>query len=164
VGQGGTETGKLMKKWIAIPILALVATLVPLASTAQAWPIGQEGCTPGYWKNHPESWQRFSPDTTLGEFFTFPAELSDFADDTFLEALNYMGGDDLAGKTEILLRAAVAAVLNMSHHDVNYPYRPYSQPGNVRAIVNNALASLNEAKIINVAARLDAANNLGCPL
>lgn len=153
-----------MKKWMAIPVLALVAMLMPLASTAQAWPIGQEGCTPGYWKNHTEDWQRFTPDTTLGEFFTFPAELSQFADLTFLDALNLQGGSDLSGKTEILLRAAVAAVLNMAHGEVDYPYRPYSRPGNVQAIVNNALASLDEGKIVNIAAKLDAANNLGCPL
>jgi hypothetical protein len=153
-----------VKKWIAVPVLALVASLVPLVGTAQAWPIGQEGCTPGYWKTHPESWQRFTPDTTLGEFFTFPAELSAFEDLTFMDALNFQGGDDLSGKTEILLRAAVAAVLNMSHHDVDYPYRPYSRPGNVQSTVNLALASLDGAKIINLATKLDNANNLGCPL
>ena len=153
-----------MKKWIAVPVLAVLATVLPLAAPAQAWPIGNEGCTPGYWKNHTEDWQRFTTDTTLGEFFTFPAELSHFADDTFLEALNYMGGDDLSGKTEILMRAAVAAILNMAHHDVDYPLRPYSQPGNVQRMVNDALASLDEAVIVRTGSYLDKRNNLGCPL
>lgn len=153
-----------MRKILAVAAFALVATLLPFASPAKAWPIGQDGCTPGYWKNHTEAWQRFSPTTTLGEYFTFPAELADFADDTFLEALNYGGGPDLAGATEILMRAAVAAMLNMAHHDVDYPLRPYSQPGNVQKMVNDALASLDRDTIIKTASYLDKRNNLGCPL
>lgn len=153
-----------MRKWMGVVVVAVVASVVPLAGTAQAWPIGQDGCTPGYWKTHTEDWQRFATTTTLGEYFTFPAELSDFADDTFLEALGYMGGDDLAGKTEVLMRAAVAAMLNMAHHDVDYPLRPYSQPGNVQKMVNDALASLDEAAIVRTGSYLDKRNNLGCPL
>lgn len=153
-----------MRKFVAAAAMLIMATALPMAGTANAWPTGNEGCTPGYWKNHEEAWQRFTPDTTLGSFFTFPAELAGFEDLTFMDALNFQGGDTLSGKTEILLRAAVAAVLNMAHHEVDYPYRPYSQPGNVRQRVNDALASLNEATIISLATKLDNANNLGCPL
>jgi hypothetical protein len=43
----------------------------------------------------------------------------DGMDDTLLDALSYQGGDDTAGKAQILMRAAVAGVLNgmtMLHH------------------------------------------------
>ena len=119
-----------MKKWIAVPALDVLASNLPLAAPAHGWSVGNEGCTPGCWKNHPEDWQRFTPDTTLGEFFTFPADLSHFADDTLPEAR----------------------------------LRAYSQPGNVQRMVNEALASLDEATIDRTASYLDKRNNVGCPL
>ena len=78
---------------------------------------------------------------------------------TLLEALNFPGGDTLREKAQILLRAAVAALLNASHPDVNYPRSALE----VIDDVNNALASQNVVTIINLAEALDADNNLGSP-
>jgi len=57
---------------------------------------GQEGCTPGFWKNHPDCWECFTPTTLVGSVFMVPSELSDLADDTLIEALRYKGGTGLS--------------------------------------------------------------------
>ena len=145
-------------------VMAAMLTVVPLGSPAVATGIGNEGCTPGYWKNHPDSWEEYTPDTKLGDLWTFPAELSGFADWTMLDALNAQGGPGLDGATEILVRAATAAYLNAAHDGVGYPYRRFTSPGKLQHRINTALASLSRAKILDLATLLDTANNLGCPL
>ena len=68
------------------------------------------GCTPGYWKNHPEEWRCLDPDQVMNP----PnADLNDDGElDTFMDALNYKGGSGDIGAERILLRAGVAAYLN----------------------------------------------------
>lgn len=82
-----------------------------------------EGCTPGYWKQsqHFDSWPApYAPDTRLRDVFvTDPVTL--VPDDTFLDALNYGGGPGVDGAIRILLRAAVAALLNSTAPDVDFP-------------------------------------------
>jgi hypothetical protein len=48
-----------MRKGIATAVvLGLLSTTgVTLAGPAQAVNIGNEGCTPGYWKNHTSNWE-----------------------------------------------------------------------------------------------------------
>ncbi len=145
-------------------ILSAAVFSLAAASPASATNIGNEGCTPGYWKNHTDNWETYTPQTTLGSVFTIPAQLSDMADDTFLEALNYQGGSGVQGAAQILMRAAVAAFLNAAHEGLGYPYRRFSFPGNMLASVNKALASLDRPTMLRLAEKLDAANNLGCPL
>ncbi|MBA2488564.1 MAG: hypothetical protein H0V36_04470 [Chloroflexi bacterium] len=149
-------------------VAALAVGLVGGAAPASATRIGNEGCTPGYWKQaqHFDSWEEYSPSTTLASVFTLPAYFasSEYGDDTFLEALNYGGGSGLTSKARQLLRAAVAAFLNAASEDVGYPYRRFSDPGNMLASVNSALASQNQTTITNLKDDLDAKNNLGCPL
>ena len=145
-------------------LLALVLAAVAFSSPAGAHRIGNEGCTPGYWKNHTSNWQEYRPASKLGYNFAIPAALAGFRDDTFLQALRYKGGSGVNGAARILFRAAVAAHLNAAHEGVGYPYRRFQDPGHLRQQVNAALASLNRATMLDLAARLDAANNLGCPL
>jgi hypothetical protein len=59
-----------------------------------------------------------------------------------------------------LLRAAVAALLNSAHPDVDYPLTT----AQVITVVNAALASNSRVVMLNLANRLDADNNFGCPL
>ncbi len=59
-----------------------------------------------------------------------------------------------------MLRAAVAALLNSAHPDVDYP----RSTSDVIAAVNAALASNNRATMLNLASDLDRDNSLGCPL
>lgn len=148
----------------AMVVVGLVGALSPVGTlTANAVTIGEEGCTPGYWKNHTSNWEEYNTSTTLGSVFTFPASLSSLADDTFLEALKYGGGDTVLQKAQILLRHAVAAFLNAAHDGVGYPYRRFGNPFNIQAQVNAALASLDGDEMLDLKDVLEDANQLGCP-
>jgi hypothetical protein len=81
-------------------------------------------------------------------------------DATLLEALSFQGGPTVADAAQILLRAAVAALLNAASPNVDYPLTV----DQVIAEVNSALSSGDRAVILAEATRLDAFNNLGCPL
>jgi hypothetical protein len=155
-----------MKRLLAVLSAAVVLTvgLTVAATSAGATNIGEEGCTPGYWKNHTENWDEYSPARKLKQDFTFPAELAAYGEMTYLQALQGGGGSGVAGATKILMRASVAAFLNAAHEGVGYPYRRFTEPFNIQAQVNEALASLDRDTMLSLAATLDAANNLGCPL
>jgi hypothetical protein len=122
-----------------------------------------EGCTPGFWKvpQHHDSWVAtgFTTGQTLESVFDVPDSLG-LDERTLLQALSFKGGSTIDGAAEILLRAAVAAVLNASHPDVNYEFTL----AEVIADVNAALASGDRATILALASELDAANNAGCAL
>ncbi|MFB3787144.1 MAG: DUF4114 domain-containing protein [bacterium] len=123
-----------------------------------------EGCTPGYWKNHLDSWVAtgYSPTEYVSDVFgdDLPSILDDLMGKTLLQALSFGGGSGVTGGAKILLRAAVAALLNASHPDVDYPYAPQEIIDDVK----DALASNNRTTMLTLAAELDSANNLGCPL
>ena len=158
----------------ALLAVALVAGLVPFASTAGAVNIGYEGCTPGYWKNHVENWQEVTPDTTLGTLgvrvagWSFGTDNAAYGSWTILQALSAKGGTGISGATEILIRAGSAAWLNAAHEGVGYPYRRYSTGLDGRKplidLLNAALTSGSRSKMLSLATTLDNANNLGCPL
>jgi hypothetical protein len=130
-------------------------TTTPTTTTTP--PPGQEGCTPGFWKQpqHFDSWP-VSTSTLVGDVFT--AATGTFAATTLLDALSFQGGPGVDGATEILLRAAVAAYLNS--FAVDYPL----STAEVISQVNTALASGDRATMLALAATLDSNNNLGCPL
>ena len=130
--------------------------------------VAYEGCTPGAWKNRLldiGEWvpTGYSPDDVLKDVFTevgcWPA-YAPLKNRTLEDALGFPGGNTLREKAQILLRAAVAALLNASHPDVNYPMLE----AEVIVQVNAALATQNAVTIINLATALDDANNLGSPL
>ena len=116
-------------------------------------PPGDEGCTPGYWKNHTSSWQVYSTSTTLTSLFGVNALAG-----TLLDGLNFGGGAGVVGAKRILLRAASAALLNAVHTGVNYPAQ------DVIALVTSALNAGNRDAMLSLASSLDNDNNLGCPL
>jgi hypothetical protein len=76
------------------------------------------------------------------------------------QALAFPGGSSLTDAVQILLRQAVAAVLNAHHDSVAYP-RTVAE---ITLDVNNALASGSRSNMLSLAAALDGDNNLGCPL
>ena len=123
---------------------------------------GSQGCTPGYWKNHTDSWAAagYSPSQTILSVFSESWRHPALAGSTLHEALGFGGGAGVEGAAEILLRAAVAALLNGAHPGVDYP----RYASDVIANVNTALASGNRDTMLSLAAALDADNNLGCPL
>ncbi|MCC6075301.1 hypothetical protein ACFPTX_01620 [Pseudomonas sp. GCM10022188] len=120
-------------------------------------------CTPGFWKNSVGSWVGYSPSQTVDSVFSLPSGSisSELSGDTLLEALDYPGGGDLVGAARILLRAAVASLLNASHPDVDFPLTE----SEIVSQVNAALASGDRGTILTLASQLDNANNAGdCPL
>lgn len=157
-----------MLRKIATGAALAVAMTVLSTSAGSAATIGtDEGCTPGYWKNHTSSWMENEntsiPTTTTVTAAGFVVD-STSASATLLQALSYKGGSGLAGAERILMRAASAAWLNAAHEDIAYPYRRDRAPYEIVETVNDAIASGDRARMLAVAAELDEANNLGCPL
>jgi hypothetical protein len=130
-------------------------------TTTTTAPPGQEGCTPGFWKQpqHLDAWVGYSPDQTLESVFDVPDAFG-LDDVTLLAALSFEGGPTTADAAEVLLRQAVAALLNAASPDVDYPLTE----AEIVAQVNAALASGDRATILALAEELDTFNNLFCPL
>jgi hypothetical protein len=149
--------------------VALVATMLPvLASTAFANRIGNEGCTPGFWKNHPEAWQEYNPDTkTLARMFSqvpLPDDVKDAYGDTLaIDALDFEGGPGYLGAARILLRHAVAAYLNAASEDVAYPYRRHFGTGGEDSLDDQLAEAFagGRAAMLALKDKLAAANQLG---
>lgn len=119
-----------------------------------------EGCTPGYWKNHLNSWGSVSPTARVNSVFSGTYLDSKLGSATLQQALSFKGGSTLSGAQQILLRAAVAAYLNAASAGVDYPLT-------VQQVVDQVNAALNTTDrdyVINTASQLDSFNNLGCPL
>ena len=129
-----------------------------------------EGRTPGFWKNkglREDLWpDEYSPTETICYAFSVPSKYQDFNKDsecdTLIEALNYIGKggkeeDKDSGMARILLRAAVAALLNAAHDEVNYPLTVVQ----VVNQVDSALASGNPDTMETLKDELDGYNNLG---
>ena len=122
--------------------------------------LGDEGCTPGYWKNHEESWAAtgFTPGQTLESVFNVPDGFG-LDNVTLHAALSLSGGPGTQGSAQLLLHHAVAALLNASHPGVDYPRTAAS----IIADVNAALTG-SRAGMLALKNALDADNNRGCPL
>ena len=116
-----------------------------------------EGCSHGFWKNHHSHWQEYASSDLIGNIFTIPTLLNLLSDDTLEQALDYSGGDDLYGAARILLRNAVASLLNAVHSGVLYPMTE----SQVISEVDAALASEDRDIILNLEITLDNYNNLG---
>ena len=124
--------------------------------------LGNEGCTPGYWKQqqHADSWilTGYSPSQTLESVFDVPNSYN-LDNETLLEALSFSGGPTTADKAAMLLRHAVAALLNAESTGVDYGMAAST----IISQVNAALASNNAGTIQTLATTLDNLNNAGCP-
>jgi hypothetical protein len=123
---------------------------------------GDEGCTPGYWKNHTDAWAGtgYAPGQTAGSVFSGAAAFPSLAAKTLLQTLQGSGGPGLEGAAKVLLRAAVAALLNAGSSGVDYS----RTTAEILADTNAALTSGNRNTMLNLAMELDDDNNLGCPL
>jgi len=124
---------------------------------------GNEGCTPGYWKQpqHEDSWEGYYPKDLFVEIFgevitirwkekkgkPVPTE-----DPTLLQALQARGGGINA-----LARHAVAALLNASNPAVLY----YYSVDEVIQMTQDALGSGSYGPTKNL---FEEANEAGCPL
>jgi hypothetical protein len=145
-------TGDLTTRTATSYVNADMQRIFTFTNDYTAPPVGNEGCTPGYWKqdHHFDSWTNYAPgddfDTVFGVDFFNP-------DITLLDALN-LGGD----KTGInqLARHATAALLNAASGDVNSPM--------TEAEVIAAVQGATPATYQSVKNTLAANNELGCPL
>lgn len=132
---------------------------------------GDEGCTPGYWKNHNGFWS-FKSLRYVDVFFGGlgylgggdPALLAEIqaviGDLTLDDALSVRGN---RFKYEALLRHSAAAMLSASHPEVDYPLSPQD----VVASVRNAWRAWLDGDFNAVDGtknELDNFNNLGCDL
>lgn len=120
--------------------------------------VGVEGCTLGYWKvrQHHDSWPY--PYTTSSSLQTRFGPNA--FNDTLLAALNYKGGPGVNGGKRILLKQAVASLLNSASGGVEFPLTT----SQVIELVTFALNTGDRDVMISLAATLDAYNNQGCPL
>jgi len=80
--------------------------------------VPSEGCTPGYWKNHPDLWPApWTPESLFSDAFGIDPCIPGGAGMTLMEALNLQGGGKKA-----LTRHAAAAFLNAERPEVDsYP-------------------------------------------
>jgi hypothetical protein len=121
---------------------------VTVTCTPPPPPPGNQGCTPGFWKNHPAAFAGTGvmPSSSLSSvgFNVAPAL-------TFQQALELNGGG-----LNALLRHAAAAYLNAASPSVNYPFTT----AQVVSMTNSAIASGNYEPTKD---QFDDANNLGTP-
>ena len=123
-----------------------------------------EGCTPGYWKNHPKAWGcGYTPSTSfLGTFTVIENRRGLKAGLNLMDALNLTSGGYSA-----LARHAVSALLNACHNVVDYPYTEAEIKAAVVSMFNTGTAVLGGVTYTSVESlknEFDRANNLGCPL
>jgi hypothetical protein len=91
----------------------------------------------------------------------FEGELYGLESRTLLQLLQGGGGSGVEGAARILLRAAVAALLNSAVDEVGYPLAE----AEILAAVSTALATGDRSEILELASELDRLNNAGeCPL
>jgi hypothetical protein len=145
---------------LGVGIVLAMALVVGPASSHVPTPTGNQGCTPGFWKNNTKAWESTAPNvypknTRLESAFN---NVPDHLDNkTFLEALKFQGNVGPEGR---LLRHAVAALLNTVHFDVAYQIGDESI---LKSMVNAALAG-SKADMEALSSQLDRWNNAGCPL
>jgi hypothetical protein len=136
------------------------STTTTTTTTTTTMPTGNEGCTPGFWKNNADKkgavqWvpTGFLPGALVGSVFS--AAPANIASLTLLEGLGLNGGG-----VNALTRHAIAAVLNAAHPGVDYPLTVME----IQTAVNAAFASGDAATIESTKDMLDRFNNAGCPI
>ena len=124
--------------------------------TTETQPPGGGGCTPGYWKNHPEDWVGYTPGQTLGSVFSnVPASV---AGTSLMDAMSFSGGPSLLDKKKLLLHHAVAALLNAAHPDVDYAFTTTQ----VITWTSDMLLNTDKDAVLGLKNLFDSENNRGC--
>jgi hypothetical protein len=135
-------------------------TTTTTTTTTTTEPPRGEGCTPGYWKTHPESWgpTGYSPAQSLSSVFAnVPASV---AGTSLLDAMSFSGGPTLLDKKKLLLHHAVAALLNSAHPGVDYAF----SEADVIAWTSAMLLNSSKDAVLGLKDLFDTENNRGCPL
>lgn len=138
-------------------VVVVVGLLLAVSFQAEAC---TAGCTPGYWKNHIAAWTGtgYTPNTLVTAVFPNAGTGSM----TLIEALSLPGGPGVEGAKYILLRAAVASLLNAAK--LGAPYQ-WVTPTYIKNWVTSVLTVPNRYWYLITATELDILNNTGyCPL
>jgi hypothetical protein len=162
-GLGGSSIGNFnqekreerkMKKRVTMVFLLsfLIVSLTALHVQAiPPPPACPEGCTPGYWKNHPDSWVVYSPDDVVGDVFglweswvNLRPELYDIAGLTLYEALGSKGGPGIEGAALIV--------------------EPEVLIGTTLRVLFSADGGKEREDMIFISGKLEGYNELLCPL
>ncbi len=162
--------------WTGSPTFLNTATAVATdpeqntdtASASATVTFGWYGRTPGFWKNQPEAWAGLGYTTgqTIRSVFTVPTELlksglldisAPAGEDTLIQGLGYRGGTTLSGSFQILMRAAIAALLNEAYYGIYYPGA--TSTAALITEVNSVLATKSRTNYLALAALLDNWNN-----
>ncbi len=112
--------------------------------------IGDDGCTPGYWKNHLNRWVGYRPTDSFNETFGVVAFTPDI---TLNDAIRRRGGGINA-----LARHATAALLNAAHPDVDYALTE----AQILQLVQSAVGARSRTE--QAKNTLADFNEAGCPL
>ncbi len=98
----------------------------------------------GYWKTHRYDWPPtgYSTGQPVGSVLANASRFPDLASSTLLKALSFKGGPGVEGGAQILLRQAVAALLNASHPDIAYPLTPMDVITRVNAALTGDRADM----------------------
>jgi hypothetical protein len=149
VGLAGVTTSSTTTT--TTPPTTTTTTTPPTTTTTTTVPRGEEGCTPGFWKNHLGAWpMTYDPDQLVGS--VFGAAPDEVAELTLLEGLQTGGGGVFA-----LTRQAIAALLAAaSPEEVDYPLTE----AEIIGLVNAAFTSGDVESLKDM---LDAFNNAGAP-
>jgi hypothetical protein len=133
----------------AIAVAAKGGGTTSIASNAAETQYGKPGgCTPGFWKNHPELWGDINPNATFDSVFG----VKKFGSLTLLEAAGLGGGGYNA-----LARHAVAALLNASNPHIDYGL----SADEIIAMVQKAIKAKDPEPTKNA---FEALNERGCPI
>jgi hypothetical protein len=123
---------------------------------------GTQGCSHGYWKNHPGSWPAtgYSTSQTVSSVFSQASLYPSIASVSLMDSLSFQGGPDLTSAAMNMLKQATGSLLNSAHSGIDFPW----QTAQLIAEVNAALASQNISTLQSLATQLEHDNTLGCPL
>lgn len=115
----------------------------------------REGCTIGYWRNHPNSWGPTGYHTNDLFRDVFGRTLQHEPDATLIEALSLSGQPN--PQLNSLARQAVAALLNAAHPEVHYPL-------STGTVITKFQKAFDDEDYEPTKDKFDAYNNLYCPL
>lgn len=162
----------LFTKFILICAVAFTIGFMPARTVQAVFTEIVDGCSPDFWKDNTAEWTvtGFLPGQSVQSVFSKGFFLWTYKEKSLLQAVISESDDgavfDRRGQAKeaarILIRAAVAALLNSAHPEVDFP----PTTSEVINEVNTALASHNRDTILALAAELEFLNEelFRCPL